>query len=135
MKNISIIKITVSLLVLLAFTSCEKEAGEGGNATIYGKVWVRDWNANFTSLVGEYFGTDEDVYIIYGTDKTYGNRVRTGPDGLYEFKYLRPGKYKIYAYAKDSANATNNQLLPIYKEVVISDSDTEVDAGTITVQR
>jgi len=128
MKYLPFLKTALIALFVLTMISCEKDAGEGGNSSIYGKVWVRDYNVNFTILQYTYFGPDEDVYIIYGNNKTYGDRVKTSYDGTYEFKYLRPGKYKIYVYSKDSTMQTS-ALLPVIKEVEITDDKQEVFAG------
>lgn len=134
MKNFDLLKIIIVLFIVFSFSSCEKDAGEGGTSSIYGKVWVRDFNANFTILQYQYSGTDEDIYIIYGDNKSYGDRIKCGPEGVFEFKYLRPGKYKVYALAKDSI-AFSNQLFPIIKEVEITENNQEVDAGTIVIQK
>ena len=82
--------------------ACKKTAGEGGTSTIRGTVYVRNYNSNFSTLLGKYPGADFDVYIIYGDDATYGERIRSGPDGIFEFKYLRKGNYKVYVYSNDS---------------------------------
>src|ERR1041385_958789 len=85
--------------ILLFFTSCNTGPGPGGQATITGKVWSQNWNSNLTIMQAEGYGQNIDVYLIYGDDPTYGDRVKTGPDGTYEFKYLRKGKYKVYAFS------------------------------------
>jgi hypothetical protein len=90
------------LVLCLSLISCSKEAGDGGNSTIYGKVTAWDYNAEFTNLKGIYPAADEEVFIIYGDDFSYSERIRTNYEGIYEFKYLRPGDYTIYVYSKDS---------------------------------
>lgn len=40
----------------------------------------------------------EDVYIVYGNEPIYGDKMETGYDGYYRFKYLNKGTYKIFAY-------------------------------------
>lgn len=132
MKNISIIKILVSLVFILVFISCEKDAGEGGNSSIYGKVWVRDYNANFTLLQYWYYGQDEDVFIIYGNNKSYSDKISTNFDGTFEFRYLRPGKYRIYSYSKDST-MVSSALVANGKEIEITGDNQEVNAGTIDI--
>jgi hypothetical protein len=101
----------ILILTAIAFTlvgiACKKPAGQGGRATITGRIWVKNYNAlnSFTdvyTLKGEFAGADEDVYIIYGDDISYGNKTKSGPDGVFEFKYLRPGNYKIYLQSKDT---------------------------------
>ena len=94
---------TIYLLLILsfAFFGCEKEPGEGGQASIKGKLYVYKYNGNCTELRDEYYGVDERVYIIAGDEPSYFENVRTGPDGTFWFPYLRKGKYKIYAVSKN----------------------------------
>src|SRR6187402_1441935 len=98
----------VSIFSVLALSSCEKDAGEGGTSSITGYVHVTDYNATFLVVQGEYPGADEDVYIVYGNDISYGERIRTGYDGRFEFKYLREGKYTIYTYSEDTTLSGNS---------------------------
>ncbi|MBI5217633.1 MAG: hypothetical protein HY958_01710 [Bacteroidia bacterium] len=127
-------KICLILLFLVSviFYSCKKEPGKGGNATIYGKVYVKDYNATFTVLQEEYYGQDIWVYIIYGDDRDYGDRIRTGYDGVYEFKYLRPGKYQIYTYSKDSTIQTN-AMIPVIKNVEIKKNNDEMQVPDLVI--
>lgn len=104
--------------------SCEKEPGEGGNSTIFGKVYVKDYNGTFTVLNGTYYGPDEDVYIIYGDDITYGNDISTNYDGTFEFKYLRPGKYTVFVYSKDSTLQSPSGVVEIRQEIEITEKNT-----------
>ena len=120
-------------LVAIVLTACKKEEGEGGNSTIYGHVWVRNYNENFSWLNGEYPGYDEDVYIIYGSEQAYGDRTRTTPDGYFEFKYLRPGNYRLYVYSEDSTLTTVSGDTVFYKSVTISSKKEKVDAGTFII--
>jgi hypothetical protein len=111
--------------------SCEKEAGEGGNSSIHGYVHVTDYNASFIFIQGEYDGADQYVYIIYGDDISYGDRIKTGPDGKFEFKYLRQGKYKVYVYSKDSTLAG---VSAVSKDIEITAKKQKVDAGTFEIK-
>jgi hypothetical protein len=120
------------IILLLITASCEKDPGEGGNASIYGKVTVRDYNSDFTYLKEEYPGRDVDVFIIYGDDKSVSDRVRTSYDGVFEFKYLRKGTYTIFAYSKDSTLMTNS-VVPVIEEVTIEDNKSEVEAPDIII--
>jgi len=115
----SVLSAAIPALFLLLLTSCEKEAGEGGNSTIYGKVYLKDYNDTFTVLEDEYYAPDVWVYIVYGDDRDYSDRIRTGYDGTYEFKYLREGTYTIYTYSKDSTLQTTAPL-PILEQVEIT---------------
>jgi hypothetical protein len=90
------------LLIAVMISSCAKDPGVGGNASIHGKVYAKYYNKYFTVLYGEGYAADKEVYIIYGDDLDYGDKVNTNYDGTYEFKYLRKGKYKVVTYSKDS---------------------------------
>lgn len=133
MISVKSIKALPAVILLLIITSsCEKEAGEGGSSSIYGKVIVRDYNSDFTYLKEVYPGQDVDVFIIYGDDKSIDDRARTSYDGVYEFKYLRKGTYKIFAYSKDSTFTTFASV-PVIKEVTIDKNNTEVEAPDIII--
>lgn len=93
----------LAVFTFLISASCKKQAGEGGQATIKGKVLERKMSADFSTCYGQFVAADKTVYIIYGDDASYGNDVKTGPDGVFEFQYLRKGNYRIYTYSNDSA--------------------------------
>lgn len=93
----------IGLLILtMGFVSCKKNAGEGGFASIEGKVYVKNYDQYFSYITSEYYLPSETVYIIYGTDSEVGNTVKTSYDGYFKFNYLQKGKYKIYVLGKDS---------------------------------
>lgn len=130
-------KITLLLIaaIALVITSCKKPAGEGGRATIKGKIWVENYNTlgaypgGAYTLKGEFAGADEDVYIIYGDDVSYGNKTKSGPDGVFEFKYLRKGDYKIYVQSKDTTRASyyyGSGIKTVSVDVTIGDKKEEV---------
>jgi hypothetical protein len=131
MKNL-FFSLILSTFVLSIGVSCKKDAGEGGNSTLYGKVYVKDYNSTFTLLEDEYYAPDEDVYIIYGNDRSYGDHIKTTYNGNYEFKYLRPGTYHIYAYSKDSSSQTN-AVIPIIRDVEITGRKQEVEVPEIVI--
>jgi hypothetical protein len=120
------------ILPLISLTACEKEAGEGGNSSIKGYIHVTDYDAFLINIQGEYPGADEEVYIIYGNDISYGDRIRSGPDGVFEFKYLREGDYKIYVY---SADTSLSGKIAVQKSVSISSKKQTVDAGTFEIKK
>lgn len=127
----------LSLALLFVISSCKKPAGEGGNSTIMGKVHITNWNATFTVINDDYPGADVDVYIIYGDELTYGNKVKTGPDGVFEFKYLRKGSYKVYVYSKDKEayldGNSNPPDMAVYASGEITKKKQEVDLGTLEI--
>lgn len=128
---------SVFLLILLTgvFFSCSKEAGDGGNSTIYGKIIAYNYNAEFTNLKGIYPAADEDVYLIYGEDHSSSQRVKSNYNGVYEFKYLRPGNYTIYAYSKDSTLTLASGIYPVIKKVTITEKRQTVEADDMKIFR
>lgn len=138
-------KVTLLLAVplTLLISSCSKPAGEGGRATIKGKIWVENYNAlnsmsDIYFLKGEYAGADEDVYIIYGDDVSYGNKVKSGPDGVFEFKYLRKGDYRIYVKSKDTTRASyfyGSGIKTVDVSVTIGDKKETVETENLTIYK
>jgi hypothetical protein len=131
-------------LFCFTFSSCEKEPGEGGLASIQGKVYILEYNGNCSELRFEYYAVDEDVYIIAGDDPSYFERVRTGPDGTFWFPYLREGRYTIYALSEDcSLNPETSEVEMIMQnspeaiqiEVEISEKKQELILDDIIVYR
>ncbi|MES2565957.1 MAG: hypothetical protein V4565_03770 [Bacteroidota bacterium] len=115
------IKAILSFLVCIILISCKKEPGEGGFASIEGKLYVKNYDASFTLLTSEYYLPGENVYIIYGNGSEVGNSVKTSYDGSFKFNYLRKGKYKVYAIGKDSTRP----YLSVPKEELIEINITE----------
>lgn len=129
--------LTFLLAIFFGITilSCSKEAGEGGNSTIYGKIIAYNYNAEFTNLRGIYPAADEDVYIIYGDDRSFSQRARSNYQGIYEFKYLRPGNYTIYAYSKDSTLTMASEMYAVILKVKIDDKRQTVQAEDLKIFR
>ena len=122
MKNylkIVLLMVTLSILVL----SCQKNPGEGGNATIVGSVWEKNYNSTYTELIAEYAAMDQNVYIVYGDNVGFDDKTETDYLGNYRFNYLRPGKYTIYVYSEDSSMQTVSGEIAILKEVEITGTD------------
>jgi len=102
-------KIILLFAISLTFISCSEEEGIGGETTLRGYVWQRDYNAEFTKLKFEGPAQKEDVFIIYGSDTTtYNDDTKTHFDGSFEFRYLKEGTYTVYVYSKDSSGIANN---------------------------
>ncbi|MFN5223094.1 MAG: hypothetical protein ACK5DJ_02825 [Bacteroidota bacterium] len=114
-------------LVVSTFISCEKGPGEGGSSAIVGNVEVDDFQNGET-----YPGVDEDVYLIYGDDITYSERIKSSFDGRFEFKYLREGSYTVYVYS-DTLTAAGSTA--VKKSIEITGRKQEVDAGTFQIKK
>ncbi len=125
-------------LILLTVASCKKEAGDGGNSSIKGKITreLRVVLNNPATAVGSFPAADEDVYIMYGDHVSPDDRVQTNYDGEYEFLYLRPGKYKVYAFSKDTnavAVPWDEDHMTVLRELEITDGNQQVVADDMTI--
>jgi hypothetical protein len=129
-------KLLLLLVVFTLFFSCKKQEGEGGMATIKGNVWVRDWDKNFNLLMYEHPGLDEDVFIVYGDQSGYGDKVSTDLNGNFEFRFLRKGIYTIYSLS-DTLQSSNVSYIqfPVAVKVEITDKKQVIDIGALTVNR
>lgn len=102
-----------------------------GKYAIRGKLSVDDYDNSYTFIEGTYYGMDEDVYLIKEGDSSYTDRVRTNYNGMYEFKGLRDGKYKVYAYSEESKLLILSGMYAVEKDVVISGGDVMVSDMTV----
>jgi hypothetical protein len=126
------------IAVLLALVSCKKEAGDGGNSSIKGKISreLRIVLNNPGTAVGTFPAADEDVYIIYGDHISPDDRVQTNYEGEYEFLYLRPGKYKVYAFSKDTNSVAvpwDEDHMTVLQELEITDGNQQVIANDMMI--
>jgi hypothetical protein len=121
------------LSVIFVFQSCSKEPGEGGTSSITGKIYVRDWNASFTTLLGEYYAMEQRVYLIYGDDQFYGNDVRTHFDGTYRFDGLKKGTYHVYVYSKDSTQTVASEFITEMRTVEITSNNQHIVLDDIII--
>ena len=121
----------LSLLILV--NSCKKKPGEGGFASIEGKLLVQNYDPTFTVLISEYYLPGETVYIIYGDGKEVGNTVKTSYDGSFVFNYLRKGKYKIYAIGKDPAKPSLSIPKETLVDVTISEKKEKKSVGDLII--
>ena len=131
-------KIRITLFILIFLTvasSCSKEPGLGGNSTIYGKIIAYDYNSEFTELKGIYPAEDQDVFLIFGNDLSYSERIRSNYDGVYEFKYLRPGDYTVYVYSKDSTLTMPSEIYAVLRKVTIDQNKQTVEVDDIKIFR
>ena len=100
LMNSKTFKIILTLsLFSFFFITCKKYPGEGGLASITGKVYAKDYDIN-GFLVGEGYIADEKVYISYGDHTTIDNDVNTSYTGEFKFDFLQKGKYTIFVYSK-----------------------------------
>ena len=122
-------------LIIALLVGCKKPAGEGGNSSIKGTVWVHDYDKTLSTIQYQYAGVDIEVYIIYGDDLTSGDKVNTNANGEFEFNYLRKGNYKVYAIGKEKIGTTNDTKdVAVSLDVTITKKKQTIDAGQIIIK-
>lgn len=88
----------------------EKRDLNSGPYAITGTVMAYDCDASFSSCVGPYAAIDVDVFLTFGNNISYSDRVITGPGGKYQFLDLPNGTYKVYAISKNQFHISNPTL-------------------------
>lgn len=126
-------KLIFILLVSLTFFSCKKKEGEGGFASIEGKLFVKNYDAFFQIKTSENYLPGENIYIIYGGNSDVGNSVKTSFDGYFKFNFLQKGTYKIFAVGKDSSVANRGNKISVIKEITISSKKQKIDIGDLVI--
>mgnify|MGYP001569513864 CR=1 FL=1 len=91
-------KIIAVFALCAALGACKKPEGEGGKASISGKVYENQYDHN-NKLISRVAAVDKKVYIVYGDNAVSDNETRTFIDGSYLFNFLRQGNYSIYAFS------------------------------------
>ena len=119
------------------FSSCSKEEGEGGAASITGKVMIQDINKTTDQEMGNpYEAPDEKVYIIYGSGTTYDDDFNTSYDGSFKFNYLRTGTYKVFVYSDIVPEPTSGpKQEAIVTTVEITDKKSTTEIPTVTINK
>ena len=118
-------RIFILVVIVLFFSSCEKEPGEGGTSSIIGSVYKISTYFNvLTQEVDTVFyqlDSGEDVYVIYSDNESdfYNDKIETNWNGQYRFDYLRKGDYTIFVYA-DSTDILNISYdYPVFQHILV----------------
>ena len=128
------------IAITIVFTSCTKEAGEGGTSVIQGQVYKIYTFQN--SITGEidtlYFQLDagKDVFIIYSDDETaiYDDEFETDYNGRYRFEFLRKGDYTIYTYS-DSSNVNTTYDYPVFRHIEIKSNNSTNNLDDFVIEK
>ena len=122
-------------LLILGFISCQKDAGPGGTSSITGKIWVLDYNSEYTQINARYYAIKEDVYLIYGNDEVYSESFKTSYNGAYRFDHLRKGKYKLFCYSDDTTGTVPGGKFAVIRDVEITSNRQEVKLDSIVIAK
>lgn len=103
------------IMMAMLLPACNKGPGEGGTGTVQGFVkLVHHPDDDYTLTPDTMVAAKADVFIIYGDEAYFGDDTETNADGMYQFEYLRPGDYTVFAYS----------TLPTGEKVAVSESVT-----------
>ena len=120
MKKTFHLFLTLMVMALL-LPSCNKGPGEGGTGTVQGFVkLVHHPDDDYTLTPDTMAAAKTDVFIIYGNEAFFGDDVETNAEGMYQFEYLRPGEYTVFAYS----------TLPSGEKVAVSET-VELQRGAV----
>lgn len=124
-------KTVVSVSLNIADNGSLVDAGEiiilkskraNGTCSIGGKVWCRNYNSDFTALLGAYYTPDEDVFLVRAGDSYYCDDVKTDINGNYRFDEVLPGDYTVYAWSKDSTMTIPSGYFQVSKNVTVTET-------------
>lgn len=124
----------IAALAALLLSSCTKEPGEGGKALIRGTILEQEINNNTGQPTGDPYPAQEyTVYIIYGDNDYFDDDIDTGPNGEYEFRWMRKGSYTLFVYSECPTCDGGQEVKRVTVEV--SDKKEVVDVPTITIEK
>ena len=101
----------ISLFATIILFSCKKGPGEGGRASITGKIYSVNYNSTMTMPQDSGYLGGQKVYILYGDETAVGKSQDSNNEGAFEFTYLRKGKYKVYVYSKTAPNQLDSAVI------------------------
>ena len=117
---------TIGIGMLLLFSQCQKEAGDGGLATIKGSV-IKEYRAVLNNPLNsvQLPALDQEIYIVYGDNISPSDKVVTDYKGDFSFSGLRKGDYTIYTYSQDTSATATAALsnMAIVSKVKITERD------------
>ena len=123
--------ILICAFLITVLSSCSKDEGYGGLATIKGKVYGKDYNSS-GALVAEGYVGDMKVYISRHDDPNHFDKVDTSYDGSYKFQFLQKGTYDVWVFG-DCDSCTWQQVYALETIEITSKKQTvEVDDLVIT---
>ncbi|MBX7182844.1 MAG: carboxypeptidase-like regulatory domain-containing protein [Bacteroidia bacterium] len=118
-------KIGWACLIGICLQACKKEAGEGGLASIKGKVYGYDINSYGVLVDSGYVG-DYRVSISYGDHAWFDDDTRTSPSGDFVFQGLQKGRYRLTVYSQCDTCAFNQTYSEQWAEISTAKQEVEV---------
>jgi hypothetical protein len=120
----------IFFIATLFLFSCKKEAGEGGTASIKGRVWGYDINTS--GIVTDSAEVqDARVYISYGDNTTVDDDTRSSYTGEYIFRGLQKGTYTVFVYSQCNDCPFNQEV--VKQTIEITDNGKEVSVPDLII--
>ena len=95
-----IINVLLTIMTVALLSACNKGPGEGGTGMVQGFVkLVHHPDNDYTLTADTMPAAKTDVFIVYGDEAYFGDDAETNAQGMYQFEYLRPGDYTVFAYS------------------------------------
>ena len=88
------------LIAMIFFPNCKKGPGDGGRASITGKIYSVNYDAKMQIPMDSGYIGGQKVYIIFGDETAVAHSQDSNNDGAFSFEYLREGKYTVYVFSK-----------------------------------
>ncbi len=104
---------------------------DDGTSVIKGRLMVQEYVGTFP-VKAPYVSQENEVYIAYGTDKVYFDRMDTDHDGNFEFRDLIKGTYTLYAYSE--CDGCTNVWDTVSYAITIGSNYQELDGGDLTIE-
>lgn len=117
-KTQRLLLLIICFLPLSTISSCTKEPGEGGLASISGKVFAHDYDKQGNLKAEGYVG-EIRVYISVEGSSELLDDVRTQYDGSYEFPFLRKGNYQLWVFTQ--CDSCVNDQMPVVQKASITE--------------
>ena len=135
MKPISVLSVVA--VVASMWVGCVQVPGEGGRASITGRVEIepRSVLTNPATAGTPFAATDENVFLIYGDNVGPDDQVETNHEGEFIFPWLRPGNYTLYVYSEDTTGVAPPRDMAVVREIAIEGSKDVVDVGTLRIYK
>jgi hypothetical protein len=98
-RKVAVLSVLVVIALLSIVSSCKKEPGDGGLATIHGRVFGYNTN-NFGIVTDSGYLAEARVYLAYGSHTWMDQDTRTSYTGEYAFPFLHTGDYSVWVINK-----------------------------------
>lgn len=119
--------------------ACSIDEGEGGQASITGRVFIQE-KVDFSvvggpsdSVVNEYPGIEERVYIKYGDNSIYDDDFDTDENGFYKFTDLTKGNYTLFTYTK--CDSCDSEVSPVYLKAKLEKHNSQLENQNFYIEK